>query len=739
MEETPTKIPSFPVSFERKTRVADTAHVFRFRVAEHFDFQPGQYVWLILHALAFPDPRGERRAFSIISSNQEKDYIEFLVRDSESGYKRTLHALEAGDEARIIGPFGHAFVIPEDNKEDITCIVGGVGIAPFIGILRSLTKRPPYRLRILHCTPPESGEWDIDVLSAWAMVLGIDIVCMQGSFDGRAVSPDTPYATERFYVAGPQEFVNEVGAFLDRQHVPRDHQHYEENYPEPQGNLTENDFQECSGRYGVMHRAVLESKVHTIITDANGKIIFANPAAERGSGYTFAEMRGNTPRLWGGLMPLEAYQKFWRERESVNVFEGRPTNHRKNGEIYSMASRIFPIRNDAGVIIGHIGIEEELTEKLKLVRELEHAKARDEAVLANVTEGLVVVDSEGKFIFVNKAAKRMVGISGEPVSVRDWPKTYGMYGLDGEELIDIKDFAPMLALRGTVVEGTKIRIKNEQYPEGLILRILASPIVVGSGVVGAVMTFIDISKEQQIDRAKSEFVSLASHQLRTPLSTIGWYTEMLLDGDAGAITSEQRKYLEEVYAGNQRMVELVNALLNVSRLELGTFLIEPEPTDVLALAQSVIEEQKPQIEARHIRTETDFANDLPLIPADQKLLRMVFQNLLSNAVKYTPQNGRITMRITKHETYFEGCITDSGIGIPKEEQPRIFSKLYRATNARETETDGTGLGLYIVKSIIDQSGGTIYFGSEQGKGTTFCFTLPLTGMRKKAGTKHLDE
>ncbi len=268
-------------------------------------------------------------------------------------------------------------------------------------------------------------------------------------------------------------------------------------------------------------------------------------------------------------------------------------------------------------------------------------------------------------------------------------------------------------------------------------------------VIGCVVVFRDVTKERSIDKAKTEFVSLASHQLRTPLSSINWYTEMLLAGDAGKINKEQKNYLEEVYKGNKRMVDLVNALLNVSRLELGTFAIEPEPTDVVKLAQSVADEQKPQILEKKIKLNQKYVDNLPLLNADPKLLRIVFQNLLSNAVKYTPEKGiiNIDLHLVKqgepldtrkaNEDSIAVTVSDTGYGIPKSQQDKIFSKLFRADNVREKDTEGTGLGLYIVKSIVDHSGGKIWFESTENEGTTFYITLPLSGMKKKEGTKAL--
>ncbi len=250
----------------------------------------------------------------------------------------------------------------------------------------------------------------------------------------------------------------------------------------------------------------------------------------------------------------------------------------------------------------------------------------------------------------------------------------------------------------------------------------------------------DTTKEKAVDKAKTEFVSLASHQLRTPLSAVNWYTEMLLAGDAGKLNEKQKEYLDEVHIGSQRMAAIVNALLDVSRLELGIFMVEPESTDIVVLAKSAIDEQKNQIDEKKLKLLPHFATDIPKINADPKLLHMVFQNLLSNAVKYTPEGGSIEFSISldKENGQVHIQVADTGYGIPKNQQDKIFTKLFRADNVRKIDTEGTGLGLYIVKSIIEHTEGTIRFESEENKGTTFYLTLPIEGMKKKEGTKVLE-
>lgn len=271
----------------------------------------------------------------------------------------------------------------------------------------------------------------------------------------------------------------------------------------------------------------------------------------------------------------------------------------------------------------------------------------------------------------------------------------------------------------------------------------------GEAPVRMVGVIMDVTRERLVDQAKTEFVSLASHQLRTPLSTIAWYTEMLLDGDVGKLTPDQRKYMDEVYKGNQRMIGLVNSLLNVSRIELGTFAVDPENVNAEELAKVVIGEIAPSAKRKNIKIEIDCQKGIEDISADPKLLHIVFTNFLTNAVKYTPIEGKISLvlkqaargdvvggtKALKKSLYIE--VKDTGYGIPKDQHHQVFQKLFRADNIQKLDTEGTGLGLYIVKAIVEEAKGKVWFSSEEDKGTTFSVLIPYDGMKKKDGTRKL--
>ena len=238
----------------------------------------------------------------------------------------------------------------------------------------------------------------------------------------------------------------------------------------------------------------------------------------------------------------------------------------------------------------------------------------------------------------------------------------------------------------------------------------------------------DVTKEVEVDRAKTEFVSLASHQLKTPLTSIKWTIEALLNGSVGELSPEQTQYLNTLREESGRMSEMVNDFLNMSRIELGTFAAREEEFDICELAGSVIDEQQHTADEGQVTVKFSCNPAPPPVFADKNLIRMVFQNLISNAIKYTPPRGSVECEISKGGVLRETVLVrvkDTGIGIPRDEQGRVFEKLHRATNAQVLVPNGTGLGLYMVKTIIDKAGGSISFESREGKGTTFYVSLPL--------------
>jgi signal transduction histidine kinase len=369
---------------------------------------------------------------------------------------------------------------------------------------------------------------------------------------------------------------------------------------------------------------------------------------------------------------------------------------------------------------------------------LVEAKAKDDAILASIKEGIVVTDAQGHPIYSNDSAKHILGLL--PTADQDAEKNlhYGIFEKDQTTLVPVEKLPIERAIRGEIVEGDIFFLRNAANPHGVFVRGNAAPIRSAGNISGAVCTFIDVTIDQEIDKAKTEFVSIASHQLRTPATSIRWYTEMLLGKDVGPLNKTQRKYLNEIYRSDRNMIELVNALLNVSRIELGTFALQTRFANLEKLIEDILRESAPQISDKKIKLKKEYSAKEE-IETDPQMLRVVLQNLMANAIEYTPIKGTISCKVTVSKGGAEIIISDSGCGIPPHAQKKIFTKFFRADNARVVKPDGNGLGLYITKSIVEALHGTISFISHEGSGTTFTVILPLHIQAKKKGLTLLQE
>lgn len=366
----------------------------------------------------------------------------------------------------------------------------------------------------------------------------------------------------------------------------------------------------------------------------------------------------------------------------------------------------------------------------RVVEETRNA-AKFKMAVDSSLQAVAITDPMGKINYVNAAWSKLNGY--DPVEVMG--KTHSILRTSNTQN---ETYVQMYEKLKAGESFTSEEIYNQRRDGSHYQASVAIyPIREGSETIFYVGLSEDITQRKEVDKAKTEFVSLASHQLRTPLSAIRWYSEMLMSKRMGDLNDKQMQYLKEIYHGNIRMVDLVNALLNTSRIDLGTFAVEPEPVNLAEMCQSVLNELNPQIMERQQTTETHFEHAPAQFPADPKLMRIIFQNLLSNSVKYTQPGGHVGAEIEERNGELYISIWDNGYGIPRHQQDKIFEKLFRADNVRQKDTEGTGLGMYIIKAIIDSSNGKIWFESDEDKGTRWHVTLPMSGMVRRSGTKGL--
>lgn len=285
------------------------------------------------------------------------------------------------------------------------------------------------------------------------------------------------------------------------------------------------------------------------------------------------------------------------------------------------------------------------------------------------------------------------------------------------------DLAPEYFVQGKFLSDVEVCLRR---PDGGIRWVMFSLYSFKDGAhkKKGLVTLVDVTKQKQIDKAKSEFVSLASHQLRTPIASMRWNVELLETAGKDSMNSTQLSYIGKIGHGLSRMDMLVNDFLNVSKFELGTLVAKNEPLEILEFLETIQEEQKSFAEKKGLRMEVDWDKNIGIVHTDSHLLHMILNNLLSNAIKYTPEGGVVRNVVISDGASYIVRISDSGIGIPKAEQDMIFSKVFRASNTESLAVEGTGLGLYIVKEAVHVLGGTISFESVEGEGTTFTVVLP---------------
>lgn len=362
----------------------------------------------------------------------------------------------------------------------------------------------------------------------------------------------------------------------------------------------------------------------------------------------------------------------------------------------------------------------------------------DHAFFGILDEGVIITNKKREVLQVNRAATRLLGLDSNELIGQKWPDYLQITYRDGGPVP--KEQIPVhLTLAKGLREETEsfnlIRKDGSSFPA----KITTAPINADNKVEGVAIVFWDLTKEIEFEKAKIEFVSLASHQLKGPLTGIKWYLEILLKQESQNMTKKQIEYLVDIDKMNKSLIQMINSLLNISRVESGRIMINPENTDLKTLFDEVINEQQKELESKDLKLDLEFAKDLPTIMVDPRMIKHVFMNLLTNAMKYSNIGGKIEISMNIQGSVIAVAVKDHGIGIPKDQRHKIFQKFFRAHNAVQKETDGTGLGLYLAKAIVESSRGRIWFESEEGNGTTFWVTLPLEGVPARQGEVNLSD
>lgn len=462
-----------------------------------------------------------------------------------------------------------------------------------------------------------------------------------------------------------------------------------------------------------------------------GTILDVNPAFEKISGYESKEI---IDKKIEEIIDKKEAEKLFKKTINEGFIKAKETLLiNKENETVPVSVSVLPRKNDEGKVIGFFFGLFELTEIKKaekdlkdtqaaltnMLEDVEETKNRAEkeknktlSIINNLTDGILFFDGKKRFSLINPAAEAIFEI-----------RAKDLVGKASSEL----EPSPTLGFLMDFLEKEKNNIlrKEVTLKENLILEVSVFPISKTEEKVGTLVILHNISRDKIIERMKGEFVSLAAHQLRTPLSAIKWTMKMLIDGDLGDINKEQKEFLEKTYSSNERMIKLINDLLNVTRIEEGRYLYKPVLTNLEPVVRSVLKLYKEEFEKRNLRLEFKKPEEnLPWVMLDAEKIKLAIQNLIENAVRYTPSGGLVTASLKCGKNEVELSVKDNGVGIPKDQQERIFTKFFRADNVVRMDTEGSGLGLFIAKNIVEAHGGKIWFESKKDKGATFYFSLP---------------
>lgn len=360
---------------------------------------------------------------------------------------------------------------------------------------------------------------------------------------------------------------------------------------------------------------------------------------------------------------------------------------------------------------------QELSQLLK-VREAE--LRREEAILESMAEGILVSDAAGRFILLNQAAEQILDVRREDVlnkPVKDVLSSPTLKSeLDPESLVSLNQlFETMFAL-------------GDRH-----IRVSAAPVLLNNVErLGVVAILQDITREYLAERSKREFVDSISHELRTPLTAIKGYTELMLSGMVGELPLAYQQFMSVIRENTTRMASLTDNIISVAEIEKGRVGLHYQKVDVPVLAEEVINRYREHIEERLLTVNLDMPDDLPLVEADPNRLRLILDNLLSNAIKFTYPDGQITVGARAiygtlgQPAYYSIWVSDTGIGIPLDEQAHIWQRFYRAENPLSLEAGGLGIGLTIVKALVEAHGGRVWVDSAPELGSTFTVLLPIS-------------
>lgn len=341
----------------------------------------------------------------------------------------------------------------------------------------------------------------------------------------------------------------------------------------------------------------------------------------------------------------------------------------------------------------------------------ERERNRIAKIFADFTLGILVIDEKEKIFLINPRAKKILGI-----------KSKDLLGMPVPEISRISGLKPLLPyfLSLNSLKETRVQVNN------FIVELLVTPLVFEDKNLGRMIVFRDVTGESLQKKQRADFILSSAHKLKTSMVSAKWSLKMLLSGDFGKISKEQKNLAERLYKNNENLIFLAEGLIQAEKFEENSFALNRVPVDINQLVQFVISGFKDEIKNKKIKVKFEkLQARLPELMLDKEKIEASVQNLFDNALRYTEAGGSISVSLDISGKNLRFKISDTGIGIPQHQQPKIFSKFFRASNASRADVSGSGIGLFIAKKNIEDHGGKIWFKSEDGAGSRFYFTLPI--------------
>lgn len=488
------------------------------------------------------------------------------------------------------------------------------------------------------------------------------------------------------------------------------------------------DQQEEIDRLHSRLRSVVDyAPIYIQMVDTELRITFVNRTGE------IIEDDQIIGRKVGDFSAPEVAKRIRRRLRSV-LKTGKPTTYEfesigGNGRPAWYRASAGPIYSDdkiTGAVVMTFDVTEDRfrTEALKEGKCMaESARIRDRALLNSIGEGLVAIDENGRIATVNPAGAAMLGFRQKELVGQWFPGMVKAVNDDGEK-IDIFERPSVRAISsGRVISDTLNYVRKDGSPVPVAVTI--SPVVISGRPIGAVEVFRNLTAERELDRVKEEFVSLASHQLRTPATGVKAYLSMMMDGYGGKLNSRQTEFLNKAFEANERQLDIVNDMLNVARMDAGRIMPELVSADLVGLVRDVVEEQMATFRERQQKVTLVIEMACLNAVLDPKLIRMAVENIISNASKYTREKGEIDIRVRVEGGRGVIEVKDNGVGIAKADTAKLFKRFSRISNPLSAQRGGTGLGLYLAQEIVQLHRGALEVESETGVGTTFTMLLPL--------------